>query len=279
MSMGDHLRINPPQQPDSRGPSSATLVASREFAQGAGAARVVITQPMYFPWVGILEQARLADVFVHYDDVQLASRSFSNRVQVKTSVGAQWLTVPIRRHSRGCLINEVEVDYRTDWQRSHKDKLKQAYSAAPFKSDMLDLVEQVISIKYNNLAELSIATTMSLLNYFSLNTNKTFFRSRDLKIGDSSTRRLVNICGRLQARAYLTGHGAKNYLQHEAFEAEGIDVEYIDYGMVPYPQLHGPFTPYVTALDLVAHCGRDGAANIAGKPIAWRDFLASNGRL
>ena len=33
---------------------------------------VVISQSMYFPWVGMLEQIRLADVFVFYDDVQFS---------------------------------------------------------------------------------------------------------------------------------------------------------------------------------------------------------------
>ena len=62
---------------------------------------LVISQSMYFPWVGMLEQIRLADVFMHYDDVQLA-RGFYNRVQVKTAQGARWLTVPLRDKHQGC---------------------------------------------------------------------------------------------------------------------------------------------------------------------------------
>ena len=37
---------------------------------------VVISQPMYFPWVGMLEQMRLADVFVHLDDAQFSKGGF-----------------------------------------------------------------------------------------------------------------------------------------------------------------------------------------------------------
>jgi hypothetical protein len=39
---------------------------------------VVISQPMFFPWVGMLEQLKLADTYVHYDDVQFEKGSFSN---------------------------------------------------------------------------------------------------------------------------------------------------------------------------------------------------------
>ena len=61
---------------------------------------VVISQPMFFPWVGIFEQIRLADIFVHFDDVQLPwGSSFINRVQIKTKDGIKWLTIPIRKTS------------------------------------------------------------------------------------------------------------------------------------------------------------------------------------
>jgi hypothetical protein len=140
---------------------------------------------------------------------------------------------------------------------------------------MLDLVDQVFSRHYASLAQLSKASTMCLMRYFHLEEGRTFVASPQLAIGGSSSRRVLDTCTRLGARRYLTGHGAKNYLEHEAFEADGIDVEYIDYGLLPYTQLHGPFTPYVSALDLVANCGRDGVHSIAGRPMPWREFAAA----
>jgi hypothetical protein len=236
--------------------------------------RVVISQPMYFPWVGILEQVRLSNVFVHYEDVQFTRGSFSNRVQVKTEMGLRWLTVPLKNHILGQLIEEVEIDYRTDWPRSHRDILKQAYAKSEHKAQLLDLVDEVFSHRYDSLAELSKASMMSLIRYFGLQDCRTFIDSSDLGITGFSTQRVIDICVRLKAATYITGHGAKNYLEHEAFEAQGIDVDYIGYGLSPYRQLHGRFTPYVTALDLVANCGKDGVHHIAGKKIPWREFIA-----
>ena len=52
---------------------------------------------MFFPWVGLFEQIRLANVFVHYDDVQLPQgRSFTTRVQLKAPTGVHWLTMPVK---------------------------------------------------------------------------------------------------------------------------------------------------------------------------------------
>jgi hypothetical protein len=238
---------------------------------------VVVSQPMYFPWLGILEQIRLCDTFVYYDDVQYA-RGFFNRVQIKTQSGIRWLTVPLLDWHRGQLINEVRIDNSTDWKRSHRDQLKQAYAEAPFKDSMLNLVDEVFSCDYDVIGDLAQASTDALVRSFSpIAQNKPFLRSSSMGIEGASSKRLIDICVSLKADCYLTGHGARKYLEHEHFETQGIDVAYIDYGLTEYPQLHGPFTPYVSTLDMIANCGVSGLTHIRGKSIPWRGFLLTSG--
>ncbi|QYJ24497.1 WbqC family protein [Achromobacter sp. ES-001] len=229
---------------------------------------------MYFPWVGMLEQIKHADVFVHYDDVQFA-RGFFNRVQIKTRTGISWLTVPLAGQRRGQLINEVQIDYRTDWRRSHLSQLSQAYEDSPFKADMLALIDSVLSARHQSLACLARASMDALVAYFPvIGAETTFMTASKMNVPGTSTQRLIDLCLALKAATYLTGHGARNYLDHEAFEAHGIDVSYMNYGCAAYAQLHGTFTPYVSALDLIANLGPDGVAKIRGQAVPWRSFLA-----
>ena len=235
---------------------------------------VVVSQPMYFPWPGLLEQFRLCDTFVYYDDVQFA-RGFFNRVQIKTVHGIRWLTVPLLDWRRGQLINEVRIDNTQDWKRSQRDQLRQAYVEAPFRNEMLDLVDDVFSRDYAIIGDLAEASTDALVRYFpAISENTSVLKSSEMNVPGASTQRLIDLCSALDAGTYLTGHGARHYLEHEQFEAVGIDVAYIDYGLSEYPQAHGPFTPYLSALDLIAHCGPDGVEYIRGQMLPWRPFVA-----
>lgn len=236
---------------------------------------VVISQPMYFPWVGFLQQIRLADVFVFYDDVQFTSGGFLNRVQVKTEGGIRWMTVPLRDQHLGQRINEVTIDDRSPWRQRHRELLKRAYDAAPHREEMLRLVDAVFAQSLTSLAELSQASTFALVDYFGLSAGTSFLVSSSQDVPGRSTQRVIDLCAHVHGKTYLTGHGARNYLVHEEFEARGLSVAYIDYGVEPYPQAHGTFTPYVTALDLVAHCGRAGVNHITGTMQEWRSFLAA----
>lgn len=234
---------------------------------------VVISQPMMFPWAGLLEQMRAADVYVRYPDVQFSKGSFVNRVQVKTAKGTKWLTVPLRDLRLGQLINEVRIDNRRDWRGEHLQILRAAYADAPHVAEMLRLVESTYADKHERIDSLAIASEDALYRYFSLPDRHKFIRSETLDIGGGGSRRVLDIVLAMGGNVYLTGHGATRYLDHELFEEAGVRVEYMDYAMTPYPQLHGAFTPFVSALDLIANMGPDAAGFIRPRTKYWKEFL------
>ena len=235
---------------------------------------VAISQPMLFPWVGLLEQIRLANIWVHYADVQFSKGSFTNRVQIKTSKGVRWLTVPLERIHLGQRIDEVRISNRMDWRNDHLRILSEAYASAPFRREMLQLVESTYAEPPYDIGSLATSSTMALCRYFGLAHSRHFLDSRDLGVSGSGSGRVLGIVTALGADRYITGHGASNYLDHEMFEHAGIRVEYLDYKKLPYPQLHGDFTPYVSSLDLVANMGQEGKARICSGSIYWRDFVS-----
>lgn len=235
--------------------------------------RVVISQPMFFPWPGFLEQVSLADVFVRYDDVQFSKGSFTNRVQVKTARGSHWLSVPLAGLSLGQTISEVSPDHRIDWRSRHRALMAQAYAAAPFRDDMLALLDQVYSADCGNIAALGDLSLKVLCEYFGLASATRFVSIDELGIGGAGSQRVLEIVKALGGSHYVTGLGARNYLDHHAFERAGIQVDYMNYSKSPYPQQHGDFTPYVSSLDLVANCGRQGSALIQPNTLPWREFV------
>lgn len=236
--------------------------------------RVVISQSMYFPWVGLLEQIQTADVFVHYDDVQF-TRGFYNRVQVKTATGTPWLTVPLREWHRGQRLDEVRVDDRQDWRSTHRAVLRQAYARTPYRDQMLALADAVWQQPADTLADVSRASVRALADYFDLARTTRFEDAASLHTPGRASERLLAITQALGGTTYVTGHGAKHYLDHQRFEAAGVAVEYMHYHCRAYPQQFGPFTPYVSALDLIANCGRDGAAFIGAHTVPWRTVVSA----
>ena len=235
---------------------------------------VVISQPLFFPWLGMFEQIRLADVYVHYLDVQFPKGHFVNRMQIKTARGVKWLTVPLKHFPLGQSINNVHIDNSTNWRRRHMDMLKQAYADAPYCRQMLALVESVYDQPAESIGTLSCLTTKACCEYYGLDSGRRFVDVQELGIGGSSSQRVLDIVKALGGEKYVTGLGARNYLDHQLLEDAGIRVEYMRYEKAAYPQLHGEFTPYVSILDLIANTGKHGIENIRSGTIYWKDYLS-----
>ena len=235
---------------------------------------VVISQPFLFPWVGLFEQIRLADIYVHYSDVAFSKGSFVNRVQIKGPHGPEWMTAPLQSRRLGQTINELETDEKQGWRAQHLDRLARYYRSAPFCDEMLAIVGSIYERSFVRLSDLLESGVETVADYFGLSKGPQFRRSSELNVGGSSTQRVLAIVHKLGGSHYLTAHGGKNYLDHEAFEARGIGVEYIDYQRRPYPQQFGSFNPHVSILDLIANVGRAGVEFISSPAIGWREFLA-----
>jgi hypothetical protein len=229
---------------------------------------------MLFPWVGLLEQIRLADVIVFYDDVQFSKGSFTNRVQVKTPTGIQWMTVPLQDLKLGAVIDEVKTVPAVQWCEKHLVLLDRSFKGAPYTNDAVLMAREIYSVDHPSIGHLARASMLALSHYFGLLEGKRVLDVRELCIKGSGSQRVLDIVRAIGGTTYITGHGARNYLDHEAFEASGVKVHYMHYERHPYPQLWGEFTPFVTALDLLANLGRDGQYQIAPASVPWREFLS-----
>ena len=53
---------------------------------------------MYLSWAGFLAKMALTDVFIWLDDVQFLKGSYTNRIQVKTPTGSNWMSIPLKKY-------------------------------------------------------------------------------------------------------------------------------------------------------------------------------------
>jgi hypothetical protein len=230
---------------------------------------VVISQPMYFPWPGFFAQMRLADIYVWLDDAQFSKGSFTNRVQVRLGARRTWMTIPLRGKTN-CTIESLAASDES-WRGAHRDLMRQSLKGQPYAREALSVFDKALGAQ--SIADVLIASAEGCARVLDALPAKTV-RSSALQTEGASWERVLRMVKDLGGDHYITGHGAANYLDHAAFERQGIAVEYMDYKMHPWPQDGGDFTPYVTSLDLIAAVGGAASAHLQPATLEWREFLA-----
>ncbi len=217
---------------------------------------VAIVQSNYIPWKGYFDLMRSADVFVLYDSVQYTKRDWRNRNRIKTPHGAKWLSIPVRVKNRYLQkIQDVEIA-EPCWHERHWAALHTNYRAATHHDFMAPQIAELYS-RCAGITHLSKVNALLLRGIADLlGVHTPFVDSTTLGSRPGRTDNLVHMCRELGATTYLSGPTAQDYLDVRRFEEFGISVQYFDYaGYESYPQLHGPFDHYVSAVDLLMNTG------------------------
>jgi hypothetical protein len=228
--------------------------------------RVAIVQSNYVPWRGYFDLIASVDEFVLLDDVQYTRRDWRNRNRIKTAQGTRWLTIPVEVSGRYTqTIAETKVA-EADWAEQHWAIVRQSYrDAAGFDATASFLEELYERVPGPLLVEVNRHFLQAICDRLAISTPLT--RSQDYAAEGAKTARLLDICRKAVATTYVSGPSARDYLDEEAFSAEGIAVDWFEYGPYPeYEQVHAPFETHVSILDTLLCTGEAAAEHI--RPVA-----------
>jgi hypothetical protein len=216
---------------------------------------VVIHQPDFIPWLGFFDRLLQADLFVALDSVQFvhSNRSWTHRDKIKTGQGERWITVSVKKPSRTTAINEVLLAEDTSWRQDNLNLIAANYKSAPFFDEIFPAVRELYKRPDALLADFTLSSIDMLMDMLAIRVP--VVRSGTLGASGAKSELLVDILQRVGATHYLSGVGARAYLDSSLFEAKGIEVRWQEFTHPVYPQLHGAFIPMLTTLDMLFNCG------------------------
>ncbi|MFA5234197.1 MAG: WbqC family protein [Sulfurimonas sp.] len=198
-------------------------------------------QPNYFSNNNYFEKIKQSDIFVLLDDVQFEKNGFTNRNRIPTKNGDLWFTIPII-HEEKQLIKDVKIAVDI-WKEKHKRTIENIYGKSKFIEHFFD---KESNYNYNSEKLIdwtwrSILFVMSELNKINNDCSAAFLKmkfSSELNINTTGTQRIIDICKYFKADTYLSGNGAKKYMDMELFEQNNIIVEFMPEKYEPYSILN-----------------------------------------
>lgn len=215
---------------------------------------VGIHQPDYIPWLGLFYKMYLSDVFIHLDDVQYSNTAAHNFNVIKTAQGELRLKFPVEYH-HGDLITDVRPKYELNWREKHLKTLEMNYSKAKCFKDTFPELKDVFMVDYPNVAELNIAINEYIAHRFGISPK--FIKSSDFSLDTKREEKVIDLCVEVGGTRYISGNGARVYQDPAHFAERGVELTYLDYKPIQYPQVWKDFLPCMSVLDYIFNCGYD----------------------
>lgn len=206
--------------------------------------KIAMHQAQYLPWPPFFRKMALADTFVLMDCVQFQKNGLQNRNQINSNNGPLWLTLPVNSKLNEPIKDKVITDKR--WKKKHLQSIRSSYGKSRFFHDYFDEVESIIESADDILFDINLRFTQFFRRVLSIN-NELMLLS-DLSITSSKSQLVLDTCIALNASEYLSGEGAKSYLDLKAFESNQIAIQYVGNNTPAYKQIH-PAVKHLSLLD------------------------------
>ena len=217
--------------------------------------KIAIHQANYFPYPGFFHKINQADVFVIQDDIKFVNK-VTNRNKIISSSGHTWINVPIKKGHQSLPIMDVKINNEIPWKKINFKKVCAGYNKAKFFHLYKDFFENLYKKEWNNIFDLNFETIKQVLIWLNIKT-KIVIES-ELDVSGQHTERLVNVCKKLGADTYISGIGAKTYLDEKLFEKNKIILKYQNYNPIKYTQhMSKSFIPNLSIIDLLANAGSE----------------------
>jgi hypothetical protein len=211
-------------------------------------------QPVYLPWLGLFHKIALADLFCYFDIAQYQTKDFNNRNKIKTHSGEIWLSVPVESKNHfSKSVGEIRV-VQDGWQRKHFKSISMAYQKAPYFSDYIGQMEELLTMQsFETLSDLNLGILRFAMRNLEIWTP--IVKASDYSFHGVKSDLVLDMCRQLNADVYIFGSQGRDYADVDSFKACGIEPYFQDYRHPQYRQLHGEFKPFMSVIDLLFNEG------------------------
>ena len=214
-------------------------------------------QPYFFPYIGYFQLINAVDKFIILDDVNYIKKGWINRNRILLNGKDYLFTIPCEKISQNKLINEVEVIKDEKAVNKFLKTINNAYSKAPYFSEVFELVEGVFKFDKVLISELAYGSITSVLNFFGIEKNIVFssknYSNSEFKKAD----RLIDICKMNNADIFINSSGGKELYDKVEFNKNGIKIYFIKNIITPYNQFENNFIPGLSIIDVLMFNTKD----------------------
>ena len=206
--------------------------------QSASVDMVAIHQPSYLPWFGLIDKIARCDRFVVLDTVQYNARAFQHRTLYSVTGGSKYLSLSVNskgHQNEARLIREMHL-IDPDLPAKHYLTLRHRYGKRKGWPLIGPLLEAVMCRPHLSLLQLNVALLELTLRQFAIATPCILASS--LPAQGVKSPLMLDLTRAAGGRTYLSGQGARDYMDDRLFEADGIGVVYQEFVHPIFEQSH-----------------------------------------
>lgn len=221
--------------------------------------KLAIMQPYFFPYIGYWQLMNAVDAYVVYDNIQYTKKGYINRNRILLNGQERVFTIPLQRAS-----DYLDVCQRRIAPTYERKKMlalfETAYKRAPYFEETFALLQKCVNYESDILFDYIYKSIIETADFLGIQTK--IIRSSDVPDDHSlkGADRVIDICKKVGAATYVNNISGSFMYDEEVFNSHGLALSFFTAEQTPYKQFTEPFVPFLSIIDVMMFCGKDGVA-------------------
>ncbi len=211
-------------------------------------------QPYFFPYAGYIKLMVKADFWIVFDPVQYIRKGWMSRNRIlHPTEGWQYITAPVKKHSREDLITDIEVKDGGEWKERILRQLEHYRGKAPHYKQTVEFVRECLDRDEPKLSRLNALILEDIARYLGFKHDWKYFSEMNLELGpiNGPGDWALEMSRALNAEEYINPPGGRDIFDADAFAKSDIKLTIQEYQPLVYdcgPYEHVPGLSIVDVL-------------------------------
>lgn len=217
--------------------------------------KVAIMQPYFFPHLGYFSLIKQTDEFILFDTVQFIRHGWIERNRVLKQQGDwQYIKVPLKKHSSGTIIKDIEIKNDQVWKEKILQQLIHYKRKAPFYEETIETLRSALDIETDSIVKLNENVIKVICNYIGFKVNMRVFSEMALPIKEVNApdEWALNICKSLgDIDEYWNPEGGLEFFDKTKYLNAGINIKFLKMNVIEYSQKQQSFESGLSIIDVM----------------------------
>jgi len=213
-----------------------------------------IMQPYFFPYLGYFDLINRTDRWIVFDTAQYIRHGWVNRNRILHSdSGWQYINVPLKKHSRGTTIKDIEISGNVDWRKRILGQLSHYKKKARYYRETMELVAACLDERESHITLLNVQVMINVCRGLGIDFHFDFFSEMDVDLGpvEGPGDWALRISEAIGATEYLNPSGGEDIFDPEKFAACGITLKIQKFQNMEYTCRRWEFVPGLSIIDVL----------------------------
>lgn len=207
-------------------------------------------QPYFFPYIGYFQLISSVDKFILYDNIKYTKKGWINRNRILLNGKDETFSLPLKRDSDSLNVcsRKLALDFPAEKMIR---QIKSAYLQAPYFSQTIPLIEEIIRNKDQNLFNYLYNSISLICHHLDIKTPLIISSEVEIDHALKNQEKVLAFCRELQASTYINSIGGIELYAASVFREFGVELKFIKSLPFHYSQFGHPFVPALSIIDVM----------------------------